>query len=337
MSYYYSMDDNYEALPLQESALLKIDTLSAIHRHGEEIKAMVFLMDDDLTKGLIREMSESQRLPKIDYNHPFGYYQIPIMTVDFEPEISAPVDIQFVSDKHPSLNKRPNTEASEACYDPSKKTIYLRESHFTPASRLLGWIGLGLLHGATYEEVAEHEIRHAIFGNFLKGPFGGGISNISEGFAWATAYEPSLDAESISFMSEMILNTYTYHFYDPRKIAEYCQLFTMVQAKGIDEVKLLQHMERKAWWAEFGEEWDLSLSRIRTNVLQHIGAENIEALAEQEGNRRKHDMLNFRYGVWKHTLGFLKKNGLAPNIDWQEALLEEKKVREGWDEFRAAK
>jgi len=111
----------------------------------------------------------------------------------------------------------------------------------------------------------------------------------------------------------------------------------MVQAKGVDEVELLQYMEENVWWAELGEEWDLNLSRIRTNVLQHIGGEDIKALIERESDRRKQDMLNFRFGVWKHTLGFLKKNGSAPNIDWQGALREEKKVREGWDEHRKSK
>jgi len=109
------MDGDREILPPQESQLLKVDTLSAVHRHGREIGARVFAMDGGLTEDLIGEISESQRLPKIDYSHPFGYYQIPVTTVDFKSEISAPVDVQFVSNNHVAFKKRPDRHAA---YDP---------------------------------------------------------------------------------------------------------------------------------------------------------------------------------------------------------------------------
>ena len=45
--------DDHEALLPQESQLLKEDTLSAVHSHGREIRALVLTMNGGLTEDLI--------------------------------------------------------------------------------------------------------------------------------------------------------------------------------------------------------------------------------------------------------------------------------------------
>jgi len=307
--------------------LIKEDTLSAVFRNKEELTGIIQGMPPGAVNDLVQEISELPELPKINHSHPFGYYTIPVLTVDFQSKIEAPIPIKFVSNNHYAFRDHHQIRGT---LDPGSQTVFLRESEFSSPSRLLGWIGLGPESETIQENTAEHEIRHGIFRHFLKGSFGGGISNIDEGYAWATSYEPHWEGKTNTFIRRVRYEAYEGGFYDPEKIGGYCGLFQIAQAKKIDDVKLLEYMENNEWWAEVDGGWDLNFVRVKKQILGFVGDKGVGPLLKRENDRKKSIMLDFRYGVWQQTLSFLNKNRLAPDINWSNALDEERKIREGW-------
>lgn len=336
------MDNQAELLAIPNEQL-KEDTLRAVGDRRE----LLLLALQELSPRSVREVIGQviRSVPKINLDHPFGYYEIPVLTPAFNRAcIKSPVEVKFVDSSHEALQPQgKKTIPPMAIFRSTDMTAYLNENDFTPVNRLRGWITGGRFGSLMSEEIAEHEIRHGLFALKVPEPFECSTGEIDEGFARATRFSHPFDPNDPWI--QLTLSEYEHNSLrplQPEEINGYHKLFKIVQVKELDDLEILKYMEKNNWWTGQTNDWWNDQAneryfyrpRIEGAVFKHIGHDRKFDIVTPDSKQKQKQLTDFRFETWMVVHDYLISHGLEFEPDWHKAIEEATQIRKAWDDMR---
>jgi hypothetical protein len=157
-----------------------------------------------------------------------------------------------------------------AAYFSYPNNIVISESLANLKTRIKGWlIGLEDIFPSTVEECVEHECRHGFFEQ-ITSETTNMVPEMNEGFALATM-ETTINYPSLPDVMD----------FDIEKISAYRDLFLLAQAKGCDEVALLQYIyDKKYFGTYYDEKYDYTEPAPMPKILK-MGKKYVQANASK--------------------------------------------------------